>query len=253
MLHDKKIVVFGAGGLIGSEIVISALGSGAEVLALDNKKELMIEILEAKGCCIERANVSFDAVDVTSPDDLFLFFSKEKNISGVVNSTYPRNKTYGTHFLDVTLESFNENLALHLGSAFLLLQQCAKYFLKYKKPLSVVNLSSIYGVCAPRFDIYAETNMTMPPEYAAIKSAIIHLNKYVAAYIKNSDFRINSVSPGGIFDNQPESFLKAYRKETNGKGMLSADDIVGTILFLLSDKSIYITGQNIIVDDGFTL
>jgi NAD(P)-dependent dehydrogenase (short-subunit alcohol dehydrogenase family) len=253
MLHDKKIVVFGAGGLIGSEIVISALGSGAEVLALDNKKELMVETLGSKGCCLEAAKISFETIDITKPDELSAFFSKEKNISGVVNSTYPRNKTYGTHFLDVTLESFNENLALHLGSAFLLLQQCAKYFLKYKKPLSVVNLSSIYGVCAPRFDIYEGTNMTMPPEYAAIKSAIIHLNKYVAAYIKTSDFRVNSVSPGGIFENQPESFLKAYRKETNGKGMLSADDIVGAVLFLLSDKSTFITGQNIVVDDGFTL
>lgn len=87
----------------------------------------------------------------------------------------------------------------------------------------------------------------------AIKAAIIYLNKYVSSYVKSSDFRVNSVSPGGILDSQPEKFLEAYTKETNGKGMLSAGDLVGTILFLLSDKSLYITGQNFIVDDGFTL
>ena len=95
--------------------------------------------------------------------------------------------------------------------------------------------------------------MTMPVEYAAIKSAIIHLNKYVAAYVNNSKFRVNSVSPGGILDAQPETFLNRYKEKSLGKGMLDIDDIVGAVVFLLSDKTKYINGQNIIIDDGFTL
>ena len=95
--------------------------------------------------------------------------------------------------------------------------------------------------------------MTMPVEYAAIKSALLHLNKYIVAYVRDSRFRVNAVSPGGIFDHQPDAFLEAYKKETNGAGMLGVTEMLGSIVFLLSDASKYVTGQNIIVDDGFSL
>ncbi len=95
--------------------------------------------------------------------------------------------------------------------------------------------------------------MTMPVEYAAIKSALIHLSKYVVAYMNDSKFRVNVVSPGGILDKQPEEFIEAYKKETLGKGMLNVSDVVGSILYLLSDSAQYVNGQNLIVDDGFSL
>ncbi|ENO1894603.1 SDR family oxidoreductase, partial [Vibrio vulnificus] len=118
---------------------------------------------------------------------------------------------------------------------------------------SLVNISSIYGVVAPKFEIYNNTPMTMPVEYAAIKSAIQHLNKYVVSYVNDSRFRINCVSPGGIFDHQPEAFLQAYKEKTHGAGMLDVEEVVGSVLFLLSEQSRYVTGQNIVVDDGFSL
>lgn len=173
--------------------------------------------------------------------------------TGAVNCSYPRNKDYGKHFFDVSLQSFNENLSLNLGCAFLFMQQCATYFKKQKNEFSIVNIASIYGVVTPSFRIYEGTSMTTAVEYSAIKSALIHLSKYVAAYIADSRFRVNIVSPGGIADNQADSFLQAYQAETLGKGMLDADDITGAITFLLSNYARFINGQNIIVDDGFTL
>jgi NAD(P)-dependent dehydrogenase (short-subunit alcohol dehydrogenase family) len=95
--------------------------------------------------------------------------------------------------------------------------------------------------------------MTMPVEYAAIKSAIQHWSKYAAAYVNDSRFRINCVSPGGIFDHQPDAFLEAYKSNTHGAGMLDVEEVVGSVLFLLSEQSRYVTGQNIVVDDGFSL
>lgn len=95
--------------------------------------------------------------------------------------------------------------------------------------------------------------MTMPVEYAAIKSALLHLNKYIVKYVNDSRFRVNAVSPGGIFDFQPAEFLEAYQKNTNGVGMLGVEDVIGSIIFLLSNHSRYVTAQNIIVDDGFHL
>ncbi|EOI6869239.1 SDR family oxidoreductase [Yersinia enterocolitica] len=253
MLTNKIILVAGAGGLLGCQLVKAIQCEGGKVIAFDISKELMISRLNSAGVNLQNDSIQCLELDINNEKEVKLFFSKLDHVSGAVNATYPRNKLYGAHFYDVTLNSFNENLSLHLGAAFLFTQQFALYFEKHKKPLSLVNISSVYGVVAPKFEIYKKTNMTMPVEYAAIKSAIIHISKYVVAYVNNSNFRINSISPGGILDKQPGVFLDSYRKETCGQGMLDVADVVGTVLFLLSDLSKYVTGQNIIIDDGFSL
>ena len=93
----------------------------------------------------------------------------------------------------------------------------------------------------------------MPVEYAAIKSGMLHLTKYLAKYHKGKNIRVNAISPGGIQNNQSNSFLKMYRDKCLNKGMLDTNDLIGTLIFLLSDMSKYINGQNIIIDDGFNL
>lgn len=253
LLENKTILIAGAGGLLGSRLVAVVLAQGANVIAADINIEKMKVLLSELSIDITQCSLEILPLDITSEESVKEIFSEKFNIDGAVNATYPRNKTYGTHFFDVTLDSFNENVSLHLGSCFLFTQQCAAHFRKHNNPFSLVNVSSIYGVMAPDFSIYENTSMTMPIEYAAIKSALIHLNKYIVKYVNNSDFRINSVSPGGIFDNQPQSFLAAYKDKTHGTGMLDPTDMLGSILFLLSDQSSYVTGQNIIIDDGFSL
>ena len=141
---------------------------------------------------------------------------------------------------------------MNLGGYFLTSQQFATYFEKQGCG-NIINLASIYGVIAPRFEIYDNTPMTMPVEYAAIKSGLIHLTKYMAKYFKRKNIRVNTISLGGIEDKQPEPFLKAYKEFCLNKGMLNAKDISGTVLYLLSDLSEFVNGQNIVVDDGFTL
>ena len=95
--------------------------------------------------------------------------------------------------------------------------------------------------------------MDSPIEYSAIKSGIISVSKYLSKYYKNKKIRVNCVSPGGIKDSQPNLFVKRYRKSCNLKGLLDGKDISKLILFLLSDKSRYITGQNLVIDDGWSL
>ena len=253
ILNEKKILIVGAGGLLGAKIVKRALAQGAQVIAADINVDFMCEKLIGQQVDLSNAALSMMPLDVTDEVGVKAFFAGQEGLTGAVNSTYPRNKTYGAHFFDVSLQSFNENLALHLGSAFLFTQQCAAYFQSGQAPFSLVNISSIYGVVTPKFDIYDNTLMTMPVEYAAIKSAILHLNKYAAAYVNDSRFRINCVSPGGILDSQPEAFLEAYKSNTHGEGMLDVEDVIGSILFLLSEQSKFVTGQNIIVDDGFSI
>lgn len=253
LLNNKTILVAGACGLLGSRIVKGALEQGANIIAADIDSKRMQKLLFSLNIEKDTPSLKFLEVDITDENSVRGLFSKFDHLDGAVNATYPRNSTYGAHFFDVTLSSFNENLAMHLGSAFLFSQQCAAYFENKKTPFSLVNISSIYGVVAPDFSIYENTPMTMPIEYAAIKSGLLHINKYISKYINNSDFRINAVSPGGIFDSQPQAFLRAYKGKTMGTGMLDVSDIIASILFLLSEQSKYIVGQNLIVDDGFSL
>lgn len=195
-------------------------------------------------------------LDITSQESVSALISKLQErfgrIDAVVNNAYPRNRNYGRKLESVTYEDFCENVSLHLGGYFLVAQQFGLYF-REQGGGNIINMSSIYGVMPPRFEVYEGTSMTMPVEYAAIKSAVIQLTRYFAQYFKGDGIRVNSLSPGGILDRQPEAFLQKYDSYCNGKGMLNPQDVNGSLLFLLSDASQYITGQNLIVDDGFSL
>lgn len=248
MHFNNRILVLGAGGLLGKTVVEALLANNAEVIATDINTDALLARFSP-----DNDQLSIEHLDVNNETKVVSFFQSLERIDGVVNCSYPRNKDYGKKLFDVSLASFNDNISLHLGAAFLIMQQSAALFLRQNSPLSIVNVSSIYGVVAPKFDIYDDTNMTMPVEYAAIKSAIVHLNKYFASYIHDSRFRVNSISPGGLFDAQPDAFLDKYKQLTMGAGMLNAIDTTGSILFLLSEQSKYITGQNLIIDDGFSL
>ena len=95
--------------------------------------------------------------------------------------------------------------------------------------------------------------MQSPIDYTVVKSSTIAVTKWLSKFYRDQNIRVNCISPGGIKDNQPEIFLERYRKSCNNIGMLEPDHISGAILFLLSDLSIAINGQNIVVDDGWTL
>jgi NAD(P)-dependent dehydrogenase (short-subunit alcohol dehydrogenase family) len=254
MLEGKIIVVAGGAGLLGSQFCSAIAQSGAFVVVADNNLNAARRVTdEITGNGYKAEAVALDITDRVSVDALITQVQeKHTHIDAVVNSAYPRNRNYGRKLEDVTYEDFCENLNLHLGGYFLVAQRFALFF-KNQGGGNVVNLASIYGTMAPRFDVYAETNMTMPIEYAAIKSAIIQLSRYLAQYLKTDGVRVNSLSPGGIRDNQPDAFLERYDTHSGNRGMLDTKDVVGSLLFLLSDASESITGQNLIVDDGFSL
>ena len=249
----KNVLVIG-GGSWGSCLAKLLVENGNNVYLWEYNKKNRDTMKK------ERKNPIFLS-EVKLPDELKIIddycevLSDEEKygkIDALVNSAYPRNKNYGKHFFEVTYDDFCENLGMNLGGYFLTSQLFAKYF--YEQGFgNIINLASIYGVIAPRFEIYDNTRMTTPVEYAAIKSGLIHLSKYMAKYFKGKNIRVNTISLGGIEDKQPEPFLKAYKEFCLNKGMLNAKDISGTVLYLLSDLSEFVNGQNIVVDDGFTL
>ena len=116
---------------------------------------------------------------------------------------------------------------------------------------SIINIGSIYGVAAPDYSLYKGTNLGNPAAYAASKGGLIQLTKWLSTSLAK-EIRVNSISPGGIFRNQPEEFVTKYENKTPLKRMASEEDMKGIIAYLSSDLSAYVTGQNILVDGGWT-
>lgn len=252
LLKDKVVVVTGGAGLLGKEFCKTIVKHGGTAVIAEYNMDLAKQAKET----INHDKVFVYALDITDKQSVVnlieVLSEKFGKIDGLVNSAYPRNKNYGKHFFDVEYDDFVENVGMNLGGYFLTSQQFAKYF-NTQGYGNIVNISSIYGVVAPKFEVYEDTPMTMPVEYAAIKSGLIHLTKYIAKYSKGKNIRVNTISLGGLEDAQPESFLVAYQSFCLNKGMLDASDVCGTLVYLLSDLSEYVNGQNIVVDDGFVL
>lgn len=254
MLDNKVVVVVGGAGLLGKAFSMGLADKGAQVVVADISKEAAESVAsEIQSQGLSSRALHIDITDTRSVD--FAISQVDQwfgRIDAVVNNAYPRNSNYGAILEEVAYEDFCENLNLHLGGYFLICQRFSRYFSQTGGG-NIVNLASIYGVMPPRFEVYEGTAMTMPVEYAAIKSGIIQLTGYFAKYYKNKGIKVNTLSPGGILDNQDKQFQSQYNKHCLTKGMLDPGDIVGTLAFLLSDLSTYVNGQNIIVDDGFSL
>jgi len=256
MLKSKIVVITGGAGLIGQEFVKAVVEQNGIAIIADINEKLGNDVKDKLSKEKDTQNIDFVKLDITSKESLQncikYLDDKYNRIDALVNNAYPRNKNYGRHFFDVEYDDFTQNIGLNLGGYFTTSQQFAKYFQKQTYG-NIINISSIYGVVAPKFEVYDNTAMTMPVEYAAIKSGLIHLTKYMAKYFKGMNIKVNTLSPGGIFDNQPESFLDNYKDNCLNKGMLDKSDLKGTLVYLLSDMSKYVNGQNIVVDDGFSL
>lgn len=254
---EKAVIITGGGGLLGTEFSRACAKTGYAVIIADINDEIGTkntrEITRATG----NKHVRYYHCDITNDSDVkeIIGCCKEEfgTISALVNNAYPRNKNYGKVFEDVTYDDFCENVCMHMGGYFNITKWVAREMI-VQKTGNIINMASIYGFAAPRFEIYDGTSMTMPIEYAAIKGGIINLTKYLSSYLGKYNIRVNAISPGGVEDRQPASFIKEYSSNVFlGGRMARSEDITGVLLFLLSDQSKYITGQNIIVDGGWSL
>jgi NAD(P)-dependent dehydrogenase (short-subunit alcohol dehydrogenase family) len=255
-LDDKVILLVGGIGLLGREFTKGLCHHNAKIIVADINSDTGTQFVETIKEEFVESDVTFQELDITSLSSvksiLDFILQKYGRLDAVVNNAYPRNKNYGNHFFEVSYGDFNNNVSMNLGGLFLVSQQCSRLFLQQKHG-NVVNIASIYGVVAPDFSIYEGTSMTSPVEYAAIKSAVIHLTKYMANYFKGKNIRVNSISLGGLLDGQDSNFIKAYSTKCLNKGMLTPSDILGSLVYLLSDESLYVNGHNLVIDDGFTL
>ena len=240
LLDNKVIVVTGGNGLLGSAMIQDIRKKGGIGISADLESENSDDDLY---CDITSLDSIKETVDFVS--------QRYGRIDGWVNNAYPRTSDWGDDFLDIKEESLDKNVKWQLSSYILCCQEVVKKMLKEKMG-SIINIASIYGVVGNDFTVYEGTNINPPAAYTAIKGGLINFTRYLASKYGKDGIRVNTVSPGGIFDNQPKKFIEAYEKKVPMKRMGNPIDIAPSVSFLLSEEARYITGHNLIIDGGWT-
>ena len=245
----KTAYVTGGNGLIGKSVCMKFQSEGYECVALD-VFDLESQISQDNGMRSE----FFDVLDVSAlKEKINSFFHDAITKPDVwVNCAYPRTDKFGTSCEgSLDYEDWRHNVDVQMNSACFISSEVAR-FMSASGGGAIVNVGSIYGMRAPRFEIYNDTDVSMPPAYSAIKAGIINYSRNLAVYYANRGVRINCVSPGGIYNNQETAFIKNYGNAVPIGRLANPDEIAAPIFFLSSDDASYITGVNIPVDGGWT-
>lgn len=216
-----KIIITGSEGLIGKQLVKYFTESGHLVIKCDYK-------------------LGHDLYD----EEVVEKFFNENKADALINCFAYNPKMPDSHtFLDLPLEEFNEYLFINLTALFSVCRQ----FIKNNKTGSIVNFSSIYGVCSPHNDIYGGKEKNIA--YGISKAGVIQLTKHLAIH---SNCRVNCVVPSGVYNNHDEDFTCTYCNLVPLGRMMEVGEICGIVEFLISDKASYCTGGIYPIDGGYT-
>lgn len=243
-LKDKVIIVTGGNGLIGKSITKYLFKNNAIVINFDIADISNVDCTDYICCDITKPNEVENSINIV--------INKYNKIDGLVNNAYPRTSDWSNKLEDITLNSWSTNIDLQLNSLFYITKLVTQQMIMQKYG-SIVSIASIYGIVGNDFTVYENTNgMTSPAAYSAIKGAVINYTRYLASYLGKYNIRVNTVSPGGVINNQHPNFIKQFENKVPLKRMANPDDISPSVAFLLSNESIYITGHNLVVDGGWT-
>lgn len=265
-LTGRVAVVTGGVGLLGAEFCRTLAEAGAAVAVVDLNASASQAVTDSL------TNSGYKALalptDITQPDLVNAAVEKVLSVFGrldiLVNSAAldPKfdpdaiNKgiTPGA-FEDYPLDLWNSALNVNLTGMFLMTQACVKPMIEQEKKGSIINICSTYGLNGPDQRIYIKegTRVAFKPIYYTVtKAGVIGFTKYLAAYYAETEIRVNALTPGGVFNNHEEYFVKNYSAKTILGRMAKKDEMNGALLFLASDASSYMTGNNVVVDGGWT-
>lgn len=153
-------------------------------------------------------------------------------------------------FEEQTVQAWDDAIKTNLTSVFIMVQQ-AQTALAESGHGSIILFSSIYGVVGPDMRLYENTQMANPAGYGASKGGLVQLTRFLSTTLAPRT-RVNAISPGGVWRNQPSSFHKQYVSKTPLQRMAEEEDLKGAVAYLASDLSSYVTGHNLVVDGGWT-
>ena len=250
-LEGKTALVTGGAGIYGAPIVRALAEAGAHVVVASRQAhrcESLAQLLAAEGL-----KVSSGELDLTSEESVRVLrdrvIRERGHLDVLVNNAVARS---GGDLRHTSASDWEQAMKVNSTGLFL----ACKLFsepMQEARSGSIINIASIYGMVGPDFTIYEGTNLSNPVNYAFAKGGMINLTRYLASFLAPFGVRVNCLSPGG-FRNQdtPSEFVPKYARHTPLGRMAEADDIKGPIVFLASEASRYITGQNLAVDGGWT-
>jgi NAD(P)-dependent dehydrogenase (short-subunit alcohol dehydrogenase family) len=256
-LSGRTALITGAAGGLGKVFAETLAELGANLLLVDlpgsdlntlNKELIDRWQIDAMSfhCNLESDSQRSDLIEKILPftDDLNILINNAAFLGG---NDLPG---WAVDFEDQSIDSWRRALEVNLTASFDL---CQGFYpkLKASRGSSIINVASIYGMLGPDWSLYSGTNMGNPAAYGASKGGLIQLTRWLATTIA-PEVRVNAISPGGIFRNQENDFVRRYESKTPLKRMATEDDFRGIIAFLASDLSRYVTGQVFSVDGGWT-
>jgi NAD(P)-dependent dehydrogenase (short-subunit alcohol dehydrogenase family) len=262
-LEGKVAVITGGAGILGRRFARGLAEFGARVAIVDIDEAaaaaLAAEIGREHGveCCAI-------GCDVADPASVAAMVARVVERFGAVHVLHNNAATKGSRledffapYEDVTLQSWREIMAVNLDGMFLVSQAIGRQMIRQRSGGSIVQTASIYGVLGADKRIYEGSHylgreINTPAVYAASKAAVIGLGRYLATYWAEHGIRVNTLTPGGIESGQNEAFLARYGARVPLGRMGAADELVAALIFLASDASSYVTGQNLVVDGGLS-
>ncbi len=265
-LFRKTALITGAGGMLGQEHALALLECGAMVVLTDiNEKSLIRSHRELAGN-INPEYIRTEVMDVSSYESISKVarkLSAEKiRLDILINNAAidPKVNTNGIaknlRLENFSLEQWNQQLAVGLTGAFLCSQIFGSLMASDNKGGVILNIASDLSVIAPDQRLYREQDLTpdqqpvKPVTYSVIKTGLIGLTRYLATYWAEAGVRANALSPGGVYSEQSEEFVKHLTSLIPLGRMAKSDEYRAAVQFLCSDASSYMTGQNIVMDGG---
>jgi len=263
-LSNRNIIIAGGAGQIGFAFVEILVDAGATVIIADIDDDMAREKCVLSTIVKEnRERVIIKKIDVSDTESIDAFYNDITNefgkLYGLVNVFHFKGNTRkldtGSNFFagfdTYPEEAWDAVHDINLKGSFLMSQK-ALPLLENNTQGVIVNISSTYGIVSANKSIYGNSGINSPVAYATSKAALLNLTRYMATHLADKNIRVNCLSPGGVFNNQSEEFLKNYTEKTPLGRMAIAEDYQGAILYLLSDASSYMTGANLVVDGGWT-
>lgn len=257
-LKNKTIVLTGAAGLLGSAFAHGFANCGSTLILIDNNAKKIKNL--AQNLASSNGNVVTFAKDITQKstwNEIIEFInSKELTPDVLINNATFKSENFFDSFENYSLEDWNQVMQVNLTSYMLASQAIGARFAQQGRG-SIIHIASIYGISAPDQRIYEGSSylgrtINTPAVYSASKAAVVGLSKYLSTYWGERQVRSNCVTPGGVFSGQNDTFRKKYEEKVPLGRMANEKDIFGAVSFLASDISSYVTGQNIVVDGGWT-
>lgn len=244
-LAGRTAVVTGGSGQLGKAFGRALAEAGAKVVLADLKP---LKKAELASLSPREGAVSSIRLDVTSPESVRSVVRAAGAVDVWVNNA---GIAVFTPFAKRTVAEFDKVLAVNVRGTFLCSQAVAPGMARRRRG-SIVNIGSIYGLASPDPSIYADSGRNSSEVYGASKAGVIQMTRWLAVHLAPAGVRVNSITPGGVFNHQSPAFVRNYERKTPLGRMAHEEDMQGALVYLASDASSYVTGHNLVVDGGYS-